>query len=124
MFVQRRVSIALFMVALFWVGEPAYALWKAGAEHACCLPKAAALPSCHGMAQDDVGVSVAAQHRHSDCGHDCCTKQRTAARSAIAPRAVPLGFAETAEFIVLATRETHAGAAGSVVFDRGPPTTA
>jgi hypothetical protein len=124
LFVQRRVSIALFLLALFWVGEPAYALWKAGAEHACCLPKAAAVPSCHGMAHDDVGVSVAAQHRHSDCAHDCCTKLRTPTRSAIAARAVPLGSAETAGFIVLATAAPRASAADSVVFDRGPPTTA
>jgi hypothetical protein len=124
LFVQRRVSIALFLVALFWVGEPAYALWNSAAEHACCLPKPATEPSCHGMAHHAAGASIASQHKHSDCAHDCCTKQRTANRSAIIARAVPHGFAETAVFIVPATATARISAVESVVFERGPPTTA
>ena len=120
----RRVSSALLVVALFWVGEPAYALWKAAAEHACCLPKPAATPSCHGTEHHDAGASVGSQHQHSDCAHECCTKLRTASRSAIIARAVPHGFVEFIEFITAATTETHASAAHLIVFERGPPTIA
>lgn len=123
MFVQRRISILVLLLAISWVGEPAYALWKVAADHACCLPKAAASEaSCHGLAHHDPdGVSVAAGHSHSDCAHDCCTKQRTASSSAIIARAIAVGSVESSEIIVHANAEIAPDARWSSLSERGPP---
>jgi hypothetical protein len=124
LFVQRRLSILLLLLAFTWVGEPAYALWKVAADHACCLPKAAAAEaSCHGMAHHGAaGASVAAGHSHSDCAHDCCTKQRTASSSAIAARALAVSNVESTEIVIHATAEISANARWSSLSERGPPT--
>jgi hypothetical protein len=122
LFVPRRISIALLLLALFWVGEPAYALWKVAADHACCLPKpAAAEPSCHGVSHHDAGPTFAAGHSHSDCAHDCCTKQRTANGSAVATRAIAIGTAESAQSVIHATTEITSNAQWSSLSERGPP---
>lgn len=122
MFVHRRLSIALLLLALTWLGEPAYAIWNFAAEHACCLPKAAAQPSCHEMAHHDAAaVSFAAGHSHSDCAHDCCTKQRTASNSAIGGPATAVINAETTEIVVHANVEIGPNARWSSLSERGPP---
>jgi len=123
LFVSRRLSIALLLLALFWVGEPAYALWNFAAEHACCLPKPAASgPSCHEMAHHSAaGASIVAGHSHSDCAHDCCTKQRTANASAVAARAVAIRSVESAQVIVPTDTEIAPNARWSSLSERGPP---
>jgi len=122
LFVHRRLSIALLLLTLTWMGEPAYAIWNFAAEHACCLPKAAAQPSCHTMAHHDAAsVSFAAGHSHSDCAHDCCTKQRTANNSAIGGQATAVINAETTEVVVHANAEISPNARWSNLSERGPP---
>ena len=122
---HRRLSIALLLLALSSVGEPAYALWKVAADHACCLPKpAAAQASCHGMAHHAAGnisAALAAGHHHSDCAHDCCTKQRTASNSAIIARAVAVYSAEGTEIVSRANAEISPNAGWSSLSERGPP---
>jgi hypothetical protein len=118
LFEARRISIALF-----WVGEPAYALWSSASEHACCLPKPAAMPSCHGMAHHDAAsASFAARHSHSDCPHDCCTKQRTANTFAITGGAVAIRSTASKELVVHTTAEIRSNARWSRLSERGPPT--
>lgn len=124
MFVRRRLSILVLLLAFTWAGEPAYALWKVAADHACCLPKpAAAQAACHGMAHHDGadGASVAAGHNHSDCAHDCCTKQRTANSSAITARAVAVDSVEGTEIVFQANVEVAPNTRGSSLCERGPP---
>lgn len=126
MFVARRISIALLVIALFWVGEPAYALWNFATDHACCLPKAAAAePSCHEMAHHSAaGASFASGHNHSDCAHDCCTKQRTANTSAITAQGIAIRNIAAAEIVVPANAEIRPNARWSSLSERGPPTVA
>jgi hypothetical protein len=123
-FVARRISIALLLLAFFWVGEPAYALWNFAADHACCLPKSeVAEPSCHEMAHHSAaGASVAAGHNHSDCAHDCCTKQRTANSSTITGGAIALRSTRSTEIVVQVNAEIRANARWSSLSERGPPT--
>ena len=126
---HRRISIALLLIALFWVGEPAYALWSFAAEHSCCLPKpAASEPSCHEMAHHGGTASAAATfgagHNHSDCAHDCCTKQRTANSSAVAARAIAIRGVESAPIVVPADEGISPNARWSSLSERGPPTLA
>lgn len=119
----RRISIALLLLAFFWVGEPAFALWNFAADHACCLAKPAATePSCHEMAHHSAaGASFAAGHNHSDCAHDCCTKQRVSNGSAITPQAIGIATIENAEIVVHAKAETSPNARRSSLSERGPP---
>ena len=120
----RRTSIALLLIALFWVGEPAYALWNFAADHACCLPKPTAQASCHGMAHHGASADAAtfaAGHNHSDCAHDCCTKQRTATSSAITARVIAVRNAESTEIVVHANAEISPNARWSSLSERGPP---
>jgi hypothetical protein len=123
LFVARRISILLVLLAFFWVGEPAYDLWNFAADHACCVPKSeAAEPSCHEIAHHSVaGANVAAGHNHSDCAHDCCTKQRTANSSAITGGAIALRSTRSTELVVHANAELRANARWSSLFERGPP---
>jgi hypothetical protein len=123
--VPRRISIALLLLALFWMGEPAYALWNFAAEHACCLPKAAAQPSCHEMAHHGAGgETVASGHSHSDCAHDCCTKLRTANSSALAAKSHSVVHADPAPIVVASISENRMSATRSTSSERGPPTIA
>jgi hypothetical protein len=122
LFVQRRVSIVLFLLALFWVGEPAYALWKSAADHACCLPKPAAMPSCHGMAHDAGGTSIASHHQHADCPHDCCTKQRTPGAPALTARVTFQEFVRASTVAAHPRPQVRVTAIYAVSFERGPPT--
>jgi hypothetical protein len=128
LFVPRRVSIALLLLALFWVGESAYALSKIAADHACCLAKPAATePSCHEMAHHSAsasGASFGAGHSHSDCAHDCCTKQRTVNSSAVTARAIAIRTVESAQIVVHAGTEISSNARWSSLSERGPPTIA
>ena len=123
MFVARRISILLVLLASVWLGEPAYALWNFAADHACCLARpAAAQPSCHEMAHHSgAAASFAPGHNHTDCAHDCCTKQRTAETFPIAPQAIAIGYIESAEIVVHATAESRPNARWSSLSERGPP---
>jgi len=125
LFVHRRLSIALLLLAITWLGEPAYALWNFAAEHACCLPKAAAQPSCHAMAHHGApphaAAGFAAGHNHSDCAHDCCTKLRTANSSVVAANSVLVSHADSAEIVVVAASASPAAPSRSPSSERGPP---
>lgn len=118
----RRISIALLLIALFWVGEPAYALWKIAADHACCLAKpAAAEPSCHGMAHHADGVTLTSRHQHSDCPHDCCTKQRTGSAAVPVARIGEQRIVHTSATVLASGSTIRAIAIYAVSFERGPP---
>ena len=125
---SRRISIALLLLALSWMGEPAYALWNFAAEHACCLPKTAAQPSCHAMAHrgapPHAAAGFAAGHNHSDCAHDCCTKLRTANSSAVATSSVSVVHASSAGIVLATVAENRTSTTRSASSERGPPSLA